>query len=246
MNPNDKIIEFLAHPDNLETALDLVERYNQRLITSKDKMTDFLSRPINLPTIRKISENMDQVKGELIKAFWLSLADNMRDKLERSQNQKRWQLWIEPEERLYHPWTGLTLWPLNSSPHQLLTVITLLQPEQMHINPLYYGIRWAPADEPNGGGRLTRMPDLVGLIKLKSKLLEMGFRTTDPHWLQYRLTEYKPASNNFLLRIATNKGELAEEIAQLIWDFLEEIEPYLQEANRDSVGLNARKLLRRP
>jgi hypothetical protein len=251
-------IAFLAQPDNLEIAFEIAE-YAEAIksITNlqaeqapaqkpRDKIKRFLSQPDNLPTVRVVLETIEQVKDRLQRDFWLALADSIRLKWAQTGKDRTWQFWMQDEEYLCHDYIGLTMYPRNVKPGQLLMVVMLSQ-----ASHLYYGVRWTvrpkigrtsrtvTTDKPEswtihyGGTKLAKVPQVDGMLELENQLLKMGFEDPNPYWLLNRTTDYQPRSQEFQLWMATDKNDLVKTIAQMLCDFLEEIEPYIHEANRD-------------
>ena len=262
-------IAFLAEPDNLKIAFEIMEyaeatdrianlRFEQaraqRPRKPRDNIRELLSRPDNAPTVRLVLETIEQVKDRLQRDFWLSLADSIRQKWAQTGKDQTWQFWMQDEEYLCLDYIGLTMYPRNVKPGQLVMVLMLSQ-----AGHLYYGVRWTvrpktrktvqttQANELESwtispfGTSLDKVPQVDGMLELEYQLLKMGFQDPNPYWLLNRTTDYHPRSREFQLWMATNKDDLLETIAQMLYDFLEEIEPYIHKANHDLTAFSPRK-----
>ena len=261
--PDEQIVEFLSRWENLAIALEMTDRLPKLLgdssayglQTINSKLTALFDYPENGPVVDKMLEQIEHVKDRLHRAFWKALAENMRNRLLQSKKGRFWQIEMHPDHALVLDYCGLTLYPSATNPTQLIMALTILQGHRSDLNGLYYGVRWIIRPEaisnkavvnPSeswvlSGIQVSQKPRVAGIFELEDKLTELDFPPiSDLFWLRHRPTDYRVRGQDFLARMAISKDECVDEIAQMLWDFFDEIEPYLQAANRDLAGLNPR------
>jgi len=181
-----------------------------------DETIAFLCKEENLRTTLEICSKMDDVKQRLHDEFWLSFYNTLKLKLDDSPYADSWKI----EQNIYTASNDITLLvPLSPQTAEIGIGLTE-EGKSKNYHPFYFiWFRTARKKKPE-------------LSALRSKLKIMGFKKSlGSTLLMHKYLAYHTGRKDFLLRVAANPDDLAQEIVDGLWIVFEQINAELWDAN---------------
>lgn len=183
-----------------------------------DEIIDFLCQEENLRTALEICSRMDDVKLKLHNEFWLSFDNALKTRLGDSPYANRWEIAKnQPPKSTF----TTSLYPL--SPQSAEIGIGLSEEGRNQNYHLFYTIGFRKTG--------TRKPEAAAL---RSKLRKLGFKkSVGPAYIMHKYLDYRTGKDGFLLRVAANPVDLAQEILEGLWIVFEQTSPEILDANME-------------
>ena len=170
----------------------------------ESEVVKFLSQKENLPFALEIAEKIVVVKEKLQKDFWKSVEVKLKKNLNSSSFRDTWMIKID--EDVLSTWSGLSIVPITSL--QSLHIFPRIEQWSGDLR-LFYGIRYSRENkEP------ITIPVLANLI---NELGEENYKN-NPRWIGFKLTDIRPMTNNFLLKVVDNLDALVEDVINMVWE----------------------------
>ncbi len=228
MNEPDPIIQFLSRAENLSIALDIDRALKAWDTRSSDAIggpiSEVLSNQDNLVIARSIVQRIKPINDNLIRRFWPTLYDGMKDRLKSSKLTSNWQIKLSGEKKWTRPYATCTLYP---------------QMDEKGKDAPYLHLEIQQADSYNLNFGVARGEDrrkrpsywkLKEVTRIRTYLKKKRFRE-GTWWLGYT-SNYNVREGAFLLAMAGRSDDFIGEIADNFWDLFEAIRALIEQANQ--------------
>jgi len=181
---------------------------------------DFLSQEENLPFILELSEKVGQVKDKLHQKFWKKVETKLKERLNESSLKIDWRLILDDD--IFSSWKGISLSPITKSKY--LYVYPKLEQWSGDLR-LFYGIHWSQQIETSITIQLIN--DFLQVLKDTGYIIGKS-----SWWPAYQLTDIRPKSNDFLLRISKNIDSHVNNIIDIFWEFFSDNAEMMKNINQ--------------
>ncbi|MDO8412601.1 MAG: hypothetical protein Q7S51_02305 [Gallionellaceae bacterium] len=169
-------------------------------MNEEQAVLDFFAQTENLPLALSVADQVDSLRQQLNRAFWLALCAHIAKK------NPDWRVASTEDRNATDCLVGLHLQPAQE---QTLYLRPML--EQQYLGDtlrIYYGLMWSTLPTPEQ----TR---LAAINTLRDALQQEGFKNNE-NFLAWQWTPYHPRRRDFLLRYNLAAQALLDEAAELL------------------------------